>query len=219
MRRVRRRLGTEQVPVGLAREVAGVEDAHAANLDHEHGRAEHVARVVAPEPDALVREHLVVVDELDAVHGGDEVGLVPHAAVVVPDLDRVVQQQLAHRLGRVRHEGAAAEARLLQEEWERAAVVHVEVGHQQQVHLRRVDLVEEGQRVVAGAARVHAAVKHDGRALEFDHDGRAADLAAAAEWQDRHHVLAQADLLRPAARRDGVRRAAHRVPACRICQE
>lgn len=45
---------TQYAPVVLHGIVARVEEANAGDLDHEHGGAQHVARVVAPELDPLV---------------------------------------------------------------------------------------------------------------------------------------------------------------------
>ena len=42
-----------EVPVLLAAEVPGVEDLHPGDLEHEHGGAEDVSRVVAPEHGSL----------------------------------------------------------------------------------------------------------------------------------------------------------------------
>ena len=42
-----------EVPVLLAAEVPGVEDLDARDLEHEHGGAEDVSRVVAPEHGSL----------------------------------------------------------------------------------------------------------------------------------------------------------------------
>ena len=55
--------------------VARVEHAHAADLDHEHRRAEHVPRVVAPELDAAVLNDLMEIDQLDPLRALVEVCL------------------------------------------------------------------------------------------------------------------------------------------------
>ena len=71
-----RSLSAHQVAVLLPGEVAGVEDLSASNLNEEHGRPQHVPRIVAGELDAVVFLLLVVVDLFNLLHTSDQIGFV-----------------------------------------------------------------------------------------------------------------------------------------------
>ena len=59
-------------------EVPGVEDRDPGDLEHEHGGAEDVARVVAPELDAAHLLLLVEIYSLDLIHGCFQITLIEH---------------------------------------------------------------------------------------------------------------------------------------------
>ena len=183
--------------------VAGVQNAPSADLDVEHGRAQHVPGVERVELQTAGKvqvDGLMIIYQLYLVHTALQLGLsVEHVlgiqlAAGAPVLDGheaevVAEQQPYDRLGGVGHEDPAAEARPLGEVGKARGVVQVEVRHEEDVDGLGVDAVEEGQAGHAVVAGVDTAVQEDRRAPEGQEVARPANLLAGPEGRYLHRVL------------------------------
>ena len=149
-----------------------------------------MSRPIAREPDTLMFLLLVVVEYVYLIECALQVFLIKQLLIYsdIGNLHEILHHIVVYLPGRVRHIDSAFEVCLGQEVWQTRAVVHMEVRHEDKVHVLWIDNVEIRQCLYSFFARMDTAVHQNFATFTLYVDARATYFITRAERRNFQKV-------------------------------
>lgn len=191
----RRDLCLHQMSVLLTTKVTRVEDTKTSNFDEEHACTQDVACMIGSEAETTCDAYVLVeVDGFDLAPGSKHLVFVKEIVIVagITDTNEIGHEETVDGLGGMGHVDFAvsiSEVGLFHDVGESGGMVEMEMGDENGVDGRPVELVDKWQGGDTSEGRMDASIADDGLALVLEDAARATNFLACAEHLDSELVI------------------------------